>query len=96
MENKNKNAEIFYFTYGSDKVESGHPYEGGWTIVEAPDMGSACQIFRAIHPDRYEGRLNCCSVYSAAVWGGTIMAQQGSSFGKACHEKIIWEVYDNE
>ena len=92
---KNK-SEIYYFTYGSDKEESGHPFTGGWTIVEAPDFTAALMMFRAVHPDLIEGKLNCCSVYHAESWGQTIMAQQGHSFGHACHERITWEVYDNE
>lgn len=84
---------VFYFTYGSDQEENGHPYEGGWSVVEAPDMGSACSIFRAIHPDRIQGQMRCSSVYDAGTWGTTKMAQNGNNFGAACHEKIIWEVY---
>lgn len=91
-----KKKYVYYFTYGSDKAESGHPYEGGWSVVEAPSMGAAAEIFRAIHPDKHPGRLNCCSVYSSDVWGETIMAQKGSSFGRGCHEKITWEVFDND
>ena len=60
-----KKKYVYYFTYGSDKAESGHPYEGGWSVVEAPSMGAAAEIFRAIHPDKHPGRLNCCSVYSS-------------------------------
>lgn len=88
------NKEIFYFTYGIDKEESGHPFEGGWTVVEAPDMGRACEIFRGYHPDKVEGRLNCASVYSSEVWGKTSMAQKGLNAGHALWEKITWEVQE--
>lgn len=92
----NTKKHVYYFTYGCDKAESGHPFEGGWTIVEAPDFTAALMMFRAVHPDLIEGKLNCCSVYHAESWGQTIMAQQGHSFGHACHERIVWEVYDDE
>lgn len=92
----NTKKHVYYFTYGCDKAESGHPFEGGWTVIEAPDWGAACQMFKAIHPDRNPDRLNCCSVYSEEIWGSTIMAQQGHNFGHACRERITWEVYDNE
>ena len=87
---------VFYFTFGPDKEESGHPYSGGWSVVEAPNMGAAAEIFRAIHPDKHPGRLNCSTVYSCEVWGTTDMAQQGGNFGHAAWEKITWEVYGNE
>ena len=75
----------FYFTYGSE----GHPYYGGWTEVIAPDYRSACQVFRAVHPDKTPGLLNCCSVYTEEDFdndrGG--MFKTGN-FGTYCHEVI--------
>ena len=49
----------FYFTYGTD----GQPFFGGWTEVEAPDAHAACAAFRAYHPDKTEGLVNCSSIY---------------------------------
>lgn len=83
-----KDKYNFYFTFGSE----GHPYVGGWSVVEAPDMGRACEVFRAYHPDVIEGRLNCCSVYHEETWGSTIMAVKGLNLGAGCHEIIHWEV----
>lgn len=91
-----KDKYVYYFTFARDKEESGHPYSGGWSIVEAPDMGSAQKIFNAVHPEKERNRPRCSSVYSSDVWGETLMAQQGHNFGHACHEKISWEVYDRQ
>lgn len=87
---------IFYAIYGPDKEKSGQPYSGGWSVIEAPDMGSATQIFNAIHPCKVKDRPNFQSIYSSDVFGATLIAQQGHNYGHACHEKIIWEVYDDE
>lgn len=90
----NKQKYVYYVVYGADKEKTGHPYSGGWSVIEAPDMGSADQIFRAVHPDKVAGRPNYQSIYSSDVWGETVMAQQGHNHGHACHEKISWEVFD--
>ena len=74
----------FYFTYGSE----GQPFCGGWTEVEAPDRHAACAAFRAYHPDKTEGLLNCCSVYEEADFMRTSMYGPGGNFGRRCLETI--------
>lgn len=74
----------FYFTYGSE----GQPYVGGWTEVEAPNIHAACGAFRAFHPDKIEGLLNCCSVYPEDIFLDTEMSGPGGNFGYRCHETI--------
>ncbi len=74
----------FYFTYGSE----GQPFFGGWTEVEAPDRRTACAAFRAFHPDKTEGLLNCCSVYEEEDFKRTSMYGPGGNFGYRCHETI--------
>lgn len=74
----------FYFTYGT----SGQPYFGGWTEIEAPNMEIACAAFRAVHPDKTEGLLNCSSVYSEEQFNKTQMAGSEGNFGYFCHEAI--------
>lgn len=75
----------FYFTYGSE----GQPFCGGWTEVEAPDFHAACAAFRAYHPDKTEGLLNCCSCYTEEDFKKTSMYQQpDGNFGYRCHEII--------
>ncbi len=74
----------FYFTYGT----SGQPYYGGWTEVNAPDGPAACAAFRAYHPDKLEGFLNCASVYSTDQFLQSAMAGPSGNFGKRCHEII--------
>lgn len=74
---------IFYFTYGSD----GQPFSGGWTEIEAPDVRSACALFRAFHPDKAEGLLNCSSVYSEEGFSKTGMQKEGN-LGARCRERI--------
>lgn len=73
----------FYFTYGTD----GQPFVGGWTEIEAPDVHAACAIFRAYHPDKMQGLLNCSSYYGEASFVNTVMAKEGN-FGARCHERI--------
>lgn len=74
----------FYFTYGTEN----HPYYGGWTQVVAPDGHAACAAFRAYHPDRVEGLLNCCGLYSEEQFADTSMAGPEGNFGQYCHELI--------
>ena len=56
----------FYFTYGSE----GHPFVGGWTEVEAPDLGTACATFRAFHPDKTACLLGGRLQAHLHVWPG--------------------------
>lgn len=76
--------EKFYFTYGVE----GHPFYGGWTEIEAPNMNAACALFRALHPDKTEGLLNCCSVYTEEMFRRTAMNGPDGNFGFRCHERI--------
>lgn len=78
--------ENFYFTYGTN----GHPFVGGWTKIEAPSREAAIAIFRAIHPDKYEGLLNCCSVYDQKEFCKTSMWREGN-FGVHEHEVILMQ-----
>ncbi len=73
----------FYFTYGTDGTQ---PFIGGWTEVEAPDGAIAGNLFRAVHPDKTPGILNCAWVYSEERFLQTEMAK--GNFGVCCHEKI--------
>ena len=74
----------FYFTYGL----GGQPFSGGWTEIEAPDRKTACVMFRAIHPDKIDGLLNCSSVYSEEEFMKTRMAGPLGNFNCFCQEKI--------
>ena len=74
----------YFFTYGPE----GHPYHGGWTEIDAPDMRTACTIFRAFHPDKTEDCLNCCEVYTEEQFSKTKMAGPDGNLGMFCHEKI--------
>ena len=74
----------YYFTYGTE----GQPFFGGWTEIEAPDMNSACALFRAFHPDRTDGYLNCCSVYAEEQFKASRMFGPEGNFGFRCHERI--------
>lgn len=75
----------FYFTYGI----SGHPFMGGWTVVFADDIDAACLAFRAYHPDKIEGVLNCAFVYDNEQFEKTEMPQKGN-FGYRCREVITF------
>lgn len=73
----------FYFTYGSD----GHPFKGGWTEIEAPDVNTACAVFRAFYPDGYDGMGMCCSILSEDEFARTKFPERGN-LGHRCHETI--------
>lgn len=75
---------IFYFTYGTE----GHPFVGGWTEIIAPDINTACAVFRIFHPDQMEGILNCCWVYTEEQFKETKMAGPKGNYNRFCHEKI--------
>lgn len=81
--------KTYYFTYGSE----GQPFVGGWTEVKAPNMHTACEAFRAIHPDKTPGLLNCCSVYTEEDFKDDRhdMFRTGN-FGAYCHEVITLTV----
>lgn len=81
----------FYFTYGTE----GHPFRGGWTIVVAKDRAEACRLFRAIHPDKVEGILNCCAVYTSDEFKRTSMYSKGN-FGATDQEIILSIRYGRE
>ena len=74
----------FYFTYGSE----GQPFYGGWTEVEAPNIRAASFAFRAFHPDKTEGILNCSDVYGENHFKRTSLYGPGGNFGYRCHETI--------
>ena len=75
--------KVFYFTYGSE----GQPFRGGGTTVYAPDMETACALFRVFHPDKEKGLLNCSEVYSAEEFFSTRMCRYGN-LGADLHERI--------
>lgn len=83
--------ETFYFTYGLE----GQPFVGGWTEIVAPDEITAITVFRAFHPDKFEGFLNCASFYHEKKFVGTNMYKDGN-FGARRHERItvIVEKFD--
>ncbi len=73
----------FFFTYSTD----GQPFVGGWTEVEAPNGPAAFAAFRACHPDKTEGLLNCAAVYEEEHFKLTRMFSEGN-FDARCHEII--------
>lgn len=75
----------FYFTYGLE----GQPFVGGWTEIIAPNCDIACDLFRAFHPDKIEGILNCAFWYTEENWQKTKMCKMGHNFGAKCHERIM-------
>lgn len=82
----------FYFTYGT----SGHPYKGGWTVVEADTITIACGLFDAYHPRKHPACMNCACVYPEDKFLQSPMSKNGN-FGEYCHEYIKEKrtVYNN-
>lgn len=75
----------FYFTYGTE----GQPFYGGWTEVEADNIRAATFAFRAVHPDKTEGLLNCSDLYTENQFKKTDMYQKPEgNFGYRCREII--------
>ncbi len=74
----------FYFTYGTDR---GYPFRGGWTLIIAPNISAAIQIFKAYHPNR-DGSdcLNCADYYTESFEVGE--SYKTGNFGGYCHEII--------
>lgn len=83
MEETAVENKAFYFTYGSE----GQPFRGGWTTVYAPDMATAIALFRVFHPDKEEGLLNCCMLYTAEKFLSTSMYRY-ANLGARLHERI--------
>ena len=77
----------FYFTYGTD----GQPFFGGWTEVEAPDAHAACAAFRAYHPDKTEGLVNCSSIYDEEKFKltGKAISVSGATKSSLCGAKPL-------
>ena len=78
----------YYFTYGTSES---YPYQGGWTEVKAPTLAAAKNIFRAVHPDRTRGILNCADFYDEDTFKKTEMWSEGN-FGERCVENICLRV----
>ena len=74
----------YYFTYGTE----GQPFRGGWTQIQAETEEQARTMFRAIHPDKIPGILNCSSVYDEEYFTHSKMYRAGN-FGARCHEIVI-------
>lgn len=79
MSNKN-----FYFTFGSE----GQAFKGGWLKVVAENIHQACQIFRAVCPDKYQGVLNCCDYYEEEAFKKTTMYKTNDNWGCGCHGTV--------
>lgn len=73
----------YYFTYGIE----GQPFRGGWTMIRCRDEMQARSLFRAVHPDKTPGVLNCSSVYDEEYFSRSKMARAGN-LGHGCHEII--------
>nr|WP_325300380.1 hypothetical protein [uncultured Dysosmobacter sp.] len=75
----------YYYTFGTDEH---FPFSGGWIVIEAPDIKTAHEIFRAAYPDRTPGVLNCADYYPEAVFNETGMAK--GNRGACCHRHITY------
>lgn len=83
----------YYFTYG---LGDDQPYYGGWTEVIATDIRTACALFRAVHPDKHEGFLNCFSWYTEEEFKQSNMSGDRGNFGKFCRERITYDIIREE
>lgn len=77
--------ERFYFTYGTSPC---FPFEGGWTLVYAPDLHAAIQIFKAYHPHpNGDCLINCSDYYTEEQFEQGDIFRDGNR-GAFCHEVI--------
>ena len=76
----------FYFTYGNS---SDYPFRNGWTLIFAPDMKAAQEVFKAYHPNPSgdEHCLNCADFYDEEHFHSAGCFRTGN-FGAYCHEII--------
>lgn len=52
----------YYFTFGSDPQ---FPFQGGYLIITAKDMDTACDVFNALYPNpKNKNVLNCAFFYT--------------------------------
>ena len=72
-------VQKFYFTFGNE----GYPYAGGWVEILAESRSEAVKVFRQHYPDRYEGMVNCCDIYSEDSFKKTCMVN--GNLGAKCH-----------
>jgi hypothetical protein len=76
--------EPFRFTYGTSKI---HPFNAGWTTVEAQSSGIAEALLLQKHP-KVNGKAPYASCYTDDDWCKTYMRNQGN-FGEFEVEKIV-------
>lgn len=84
---KGESMGNFYFTYGTE----GHPFVGGWSVVTAPDMTSAIEIFKIVHPAENGSFVHCAGIYNEDNFVNTKMYKNGN-FGVRCVEEITLSV----
>lgn len=78
----NQELKRFYFTFGSDPH---FPFQGGWIIIEAPDIRAAAKIFKVYYPNPHDDNvLNCSDYYTAADFEASSMFKT-SNRGVQCH-----------
>lgn len=85
--------EKFYFTYGNSPD---YPFQDGWTLIFAPNMKAAQQIFKAYHPNKegWEGSLNCADFYTEAQFREQDF--RDGNYGAFCHEVICPRLLETE
>lgn len=74
-----------YFTYGQSENQ---PYQGGWSIVEGESYEQCVAIFRAVHPDKSPGTINCAFIYTEEEFKKTVMYEHNSNMGASIQEII--------
>lgn len=74
----------FYFTY---RKTNGLPFDGGWTEIEAPTVDVALSAFRAFHPDKCKGIMECSDTYLQEMFESSEMYRDGI-LGHRCREII--------
>lgn len=77
----------FYYTYGTNEH---HPFNGGWTEINADSRDIADKIFGIFHPNSpgKENYLNCAFIYDEKTFRNTEMGKRNCNLGAGCQECI--------
>lgn len=82
----NDELNRYYFTYGAE----GHPFRGGWTVVEARDRDAAVRVFELFHPPirRFNAFFPRFCELLGPEFEQTRMFREGN-LGARCQERIV-------
>lgn len=79
----------YVFTYGVAGREAFQDYNGGYTMVHAPDMDTAINLFLSVHPRHEPYKPSFAGLYTVEDIARKNLTY--ADFGE-CHDHIIYTV----